>query len=76
MEASVEREGITCGGNFIIDHLKTVDLWPEEGMLSIIQEEKKCPGLVRPDADRVFDLKPAEFRDSPGWKTAHPMPAL
>jgi sugar/nucleoside kinase (ribokinase family) len=44
VEVTVEREGITCGGNFIIDHLKTVDLWPEEGMLSIIQEEKMASG--------------------------------
>ena len=36
--------GITAGGNFIIDHIKTVDLWPEEGMLSIIEEERMSGG--------------------------------
>lgn len=36
--------GITAGGNFIIDHVKTVDLWPDEGMLSIIEEERMASG--------------------------------
>lgn len=36
--------GITGAGNFIIDHLKTVDLWPDEGMLSLIQEEQMANG--------------------------------
>ena len=36
--------GITGAGNFIIDHLKTVDLWPDEGMLSLIQEEQMASG--------------------------------
>ena len=40
----MERRGITAAGNFIIDHVKVVDLWPEEGMLSIIQEEKRASG--------------------------------
>jgi sugar/nucleoside kinase (ribokinase family) len=44
VENDVEREGITGGGNFIIDHLKIVDLWPDEGMLSYIQEEKMGSG--------------------------------
>lgn len=40
----MERKGITAGGNFIIDHVKVVDLWPEEGMLAIILEEEKASG--------------------------------
>jgi sugar/nucleoside kinase (ribokinase family) len=44
MERSVAREGITGGGSFIIDRVKTVDLWPEEGMLSLILEEKMANG--------------------------------
>jgi sugar/nucleoside kinase (ribokinase family) len=40
----VRRSGITGAGNFIIDHVKTVDLWPEEGMLSFILEERKAGG--------------------------------
>jgi len=40
----LERTGITCAGNFIIDHVKVVDLWPDEGMLSIILEEKRANG--------------------------------
>jgi sugar/nucleoside kinase (ribokinase family) len=40
----VARVGITGGGSFIIDRVKTVDLWPEEGMLSLILEEKMASG--------------------------------
>ncbi|MFW6181650.1 MAG: carbohydrate kinase family protein, partial [Spirochaetota bacterium] len=40
----MERRGITCGGNFIIDHVKLVDLWPDEGMLSLILEEHRATG--------------------------------
>ncbi len=40
----MDRKGITCGGNFIIDHVKLVDLWPDEGMLSIILEEHRATG--------------------------------
>lgn len=40
----MERTGITGAGNFIIDHVKIVDLWPEEGMLSLISEERTASG--------------------------------
>ncbi len=40
----MERRGIASGGNFIIDHVKLVDVWPEEGMLSIILNEKRANG--------------------------------
>jgi len=40
----LEKRGITAAGNFIIDHVKIVDLWPEEGMLSIILDEKRANG--------------------------------
>jgi sugar/nucleoside kinase (ribokinase family) len=40
----VGRTGITAAGNFIIDHIKVVDLWPEEGMLSLIMEERRASG--------------------------------
>jgi len=40
----VERKGIAAGGNFIIDHIKVVDLWPDEGMLSLILEERRASG--------------------------------
>ena len=43
-EEDVAETGITGAGNFIIDHLKTVDLWPDEGMLSLIQEERMANG--------------------------------
>ncbi len=40
----MEKRGITAAGNFIIDHIKVVDLWPEEGMLSLILQEKRSTG--------------------------------
>lgn len=40
----MRRRGITAAGNFIIDHVKVVDLWPDEGMLSLIFEEKRASG--------------------------------
>jgi sugar/nucleoside kinase (ribokinase family) len=40
----VERKGICAAGNFIIDHIKVVDLWPEEGMLSLILDERRASG--------------------------------
>ncbi len=40
----METKGIAAGGNFIIDHVKLVDVWPEEGMLSIILNEKRANG--------------------------------
>ena len=40
----MEKTGITAAGNFIIDHVKVVDLWPDEGMLSLIFEEKRASG--------------------------------
>ncbi|MFW6137979.1 MAG: carbohydrate kinase family protein [Spirochaetota bacterium] len=40
----MNRAGITAAGNFIIDHIKVVDLWPQEGMLSLILDEKRASG--------------------------------
>lgn len=40
----MERKGISAAGNFIIDHIKVVDLWPEEGMLSLILDERRASG--------------------------------
>lgn len=40
----MKRNGITAGGNFIIDHVKIIDLWPEEGMLSVILKEQRANG--------------------------------
>jgi len=40
----VEQVGVCCAGNFIIDHVKVVDLWPDEGMLSLILEERRANG--------------------------------
>ncbi len=40
----MKRKGITAAGNFIIDHIKVVDVWPDEGMVSMILEEKMAGG--------------------------------
>jgi len=40
----MQRRGITCAGNFIIDRIKIVDLWPKQGMLAMILEEKRSTG--------------------------------
>ncbi|MBN2322294.1 MAG: carbohydrate kinase family protein [Spirochaetes bacterium] len=40
----MQRRGITCAGNFIIDRIKIVDLWPKQGMLAMILEERRSTG--------------------------------
>ncbi len=40
----MERSGIAASGLFVIDHVKIVNTWPEQGMLSIILEEKRANG--------------------------------
>lgn len=38
------RTGILAGGNFIIDHVKLIDAWPEQDMLAFIQSETSSNG--------------------------------
>ncbi|WP_395745595.1 carbohydrate kinase family protein [Prosthecobacter sp.] len=38
------RRGILAGGNFIIDHVKVIDAWPEQDMLAFIQSETSSNG--------------------------------
>ncbi|WP_395736616.1 carbohydrate kinase family protein [Prosthecobacter sp.] len=38
------RRGILAGGNFIIDHVKLIDAWPEQDMLAFIQSETSSNG--------------------------------
>ena len=38
------RTGILAGGNFIIDHVKLIDAWPEQDMLAFIQSETSANG--------------------------------
>ena len=40
----MDRKGITGAGIFVIDHVKIVNLWPEQGMLSLILDERKANG--------------------------------
>lgn len=38
------RSGILAGGNFIIDHVKLIDAWPEQDMLAFIHSETSSNG--------------------------------
>lgn len=38
------RNGILAGGNFIIDHVKVIDAWPEQDMLANILSETSSNG--------------------------------
>ncbi|MDZ4406245.1 carbohydrate kinase family protein [Prosthecobacter sp.] len=38
------RSGILAGGNFIIDHVKLIDAWPEQDMLTFIRSETSSNG--------------------------------
>jgi sugar/nucleoside kinase (ribokinase family) len=38
------RSGILAGGNFIMDHVKTIDAWPQQDMLANIQDETSSNG--------------------------------
>jgi sugar/nucleoside kinase (ribokinase family) len=38
------RSGVLAGGNFIIDHVKTIDGWPQQDMLASIQSETSSNG--------------------------------
>ncbi len=57
-ESVAERRGILCAGNWIIDHVKTIDFWPsEETLANIISEEIGTGGSAY---NVVMDL--ARFR--------------
>ncbi len=38
------RKGILCAGNWIVDLIKIIDIWPNEGMLANIISESMCGG--------------------------------
>jgi sugar/nucleoside kinase (ribokinase family) len=38
------RKGIHCAGNFIIDYIKIIDLWPKQGMITNIEDEDMGTG--------------------------------
>ena len=39
-----ERSGILAAGNWIVDHVKVIDLWPSQDALAIIQSETRANG--------------------------------
>jgi sugar/nucleoside kinase (ribokinase family) len=41
---STPRQGILAAGNFIVDHVKVIDAWPQEQMLSNILTESQSNG--------------------------------
>jgi sugar/nucleoside kinase (ribokinase family) len=43
-ECTKERIGIAAGGNWIVDHIKTVDRLPERGMLASILSQSRSAG--------------------------------
>lgn len=40
----MKRTGILAGGNWIVDHLKSIDCWPPQDTLASIQEESRGNG--------------------------------
>jgi len=40
----MKRNGIICAGNFIVDHLRLVETWPEQDMLASITSEMMSNG--------------------------------
>jgi sugar/nucleoside kinase (ribokinase family) len=42
--ATAERSGILAAGNWIVDHVKIIDLWPSQDALAIIQSETNGNG--------------------------------
>ncbi len=43
-QGQTSRRGIACAGNWIVDHVKIVDVWPGIGYLSNIQAEERGTG--------------------------------
>lgn len=41
---SLERRGVACAGNWIVDHVKIVDVWPNPGNLANILSDEKGTG--------------------------------
>lgn len=39
-----QRHGLLAGGNFIIDHVKLINAWPEQDMLAFIHDETSSNG--------------------------------
>jgi sugar/nucleoside kinase (ribokinase family) len=44
IEGTMKRSGILAAGNLIVDHVKVIDGWPQQGMLANILEEVKSTG--------------------------------
>lgn len=40
----MKRSGIIAGGNWIVDHLKSIDCWPDQDTLANIREESRGNG--------------------------------
>ncbi len=53
----MKRAGIVCAGNWIVDRIKQIDRWPEEGELcNIVDSANHCGGA----ANALFDLSALE----------------
>ena len=43
-KCELKREGILAAGNWIVDHIKVVDTYPDQDALSFIYEHSKSNG--------------------------------
>lgn len=64
MALNANRRGIACAGNWIVDHVKIVDVWPKPGNLANILAEEKgtggCAFNVFVDLSRLEPSLPLE----------------
>ena len=51
--------GIACAGNWIVDHIKIIDCWPEQGALSNIRSSEH--GVGGSAANVLTDLQSLGF---------------
>src|SRR5690348_14334999 len=40
----MKKTGLLCAGNFVVDHLRMVEAWPEQDALTSITSEKTANG--------------------------------
>jgi len=57
MRPTEQRRGIAAGGHWIVDHVKVVDVWPDQDTISIILEQKRgtggCPYNLLQDLSKM-----------------------
>ena len=75
----MEKSGICCAGNWVIDTIKIVDIYPEEEKLSVIHEESMgtggCPYNVPVDLGRGHRQRCRAVQDR-GYTTGFGRPCI